>query len=124
MLKELPNTQKKKEKKRKKTFIHKLWIFLLTCLHFNTDDVKQLAVDICECLRKTLGTTFEQVYGEIRKYLKVKRDKRKQEIKLMAVVNPMRNATRKLRIAAKHRANKRKKNAGTHGAYKRRKLLA
>ncbi|KAK1375649.1 DRIM domain-containing protein [Heracleum sosnowskyi] len=74
------------------------------------DDVKQLAQDVCESIQSTIGTqNFVQVYSQIRKQLKAKRDKRKQEEKLMAVVNPMRNAKRKLRVAAKHRANKKRK---------------
>lgn len=72
--------------------------------------MKQLAQDVCESIQSTIGTqNFVQVYSQIRKQLKAKRDKRKQEEKLMAVVNPMRNAKRKLRVAAKHRANKKRK---------------
>ncbi|PON57236.1 Coatomer beta subunit [Trema orientale] len=75
-----------------------------------SDDMKQLAQEVCDRLRDMLGIQmFVQVYSEIRKTLKAKRDKRKQEQKIMAVVNPMRNAKRKLRIAAKHRANKKRK---------------
>ncbi|CAK9178916.1 unnamed protein product [Ilex paraguariensis] len=74
------------------------------------DDVKQLAQEASETIRNTIGMqNFVQVYSQIRKNLKAKRDKRKHEEKLMAVVNPMRNAKRKLRIAAKHRANKKRK---------------
>ncbi|KAA8534172.1 hypothetical protein F0562_031635 [Nyssa sinensis] len=74
------------------------------------DDVKQLAQEVCGSIRNTIGMqNFVQIYSQIRKTLKAKRDRRKQEQKLMAVVNPMRNAKRKLRIAAKHRANKKRK---------------
>lgn len=74
------------------------------------DEIKQLAVKISESIREKLGIqTFVHIYGEIRKSVKTKRDKRKQEEKIMAVVNPERNAKRKLRIAAKHRAHKKKK---------------
>lgn len=74
------------------------------------DDLKQLAKEVSDSIRDTLGgQIFVQVYNEIRKNLKAKRDKRKQEDKRMAVVNPMRNAKRKLRVAAKHRANKKRK---------------
>ncbi|XP_040994151.1 small subunit processome component 20 homolog [Juglans microcarpa x Juglans regia] len=74
------------------------------------DDIKQLAEEVRETIKNTIGIqNFVQVYSEIRKNLKVKRDKRKQEEKVMAVVNTMRNAKRKLRIAAKHRANKKRK---------------
>ncbi|KAE8036875.1 hypothetical protein FH972_009508 [Carpinus fangiana] len=77
------------------------------------DDTKQMAQEVCETIKNILGQNFVQVYSEIRKNLKAKRDKRKQEEKLMAVVNPMRNAKRKLRIAAKHRANKKRKMTAT-----------
>lgn len=39
----------------------------------------------------------------------LKRNKRRQEEKQMAVINPMRNAKRRLRISAKNRANKKRK---------------
>ncbi|KAF9622576.1 hypothetical protein IFM89_032475 [Coptis chinensis] len=74
------------------------------------DDVKQLAEEVRDSVRATLGVeNFVKVYNEIRKNLKSKRDKRKHEEKLMAAVNPMRNAKRKLRVAAKHRAHKKRK---------------
>lgn len=75
-----------------------------------TDNVKKLAEDTCGKVENILGThNFVQVYNLIRKNLKLKRNERRQEEKLMAVINPMRNAKRKLRIAAKHRANKKRK---------------
>lgn len=79
-------------------------------LVFISDDVKQLAQEVCDSIRNDMGTqNFVQVYSQIRKNLKAKRDKRRQEEKVMAVVNPERNAKRKLRNAAKHRANKKRK---------------
>ncbi|OMO49638.1 Down-regulated-in-metastasis protein [Corchorus capsularis] len=75
-----------------------------------TDDLKQLAQEVLDSIRKSLGSQdFGQVYNEMKKKLKSKRDKRKREEKRMAVINPERNAKRKLRIAAKHRANKKRK---------------
>ncbi|KAK4387987.1 hypothetical protein Sango_2405300 [Sesamum angolense] len=75
-----------------------------------SDDLKQLAQEVSESIRDIIGMqNFVQVYSQIRKNLKVKRDKRKQQEKIMAVVNPTRNAKRKLRIAAKHRAHKKRK---------------
>ena len=72
--------------------------------------MKQLAQEVCESIRDNMGMqNFVQVYSQIQKDLKAKRDRRKHEEKLMAVVNPVRNAKRKLRIAAKHRANKKRK---------------
>ncbi|CAA2935324.1 small subunit processome component 20 homolog [Olea europaea subsp. europaea] len=78
-----------------------------------SDDVKQLAQEVRDSIRdkvdKPGSPNFVQIYNQIRKILKGKRDKRKHEEKVMAVVNPMKNAKRKLRIAAKHRANKKRK---------------
>ncbi|XVF65313.1 hypothetical protein PTKIN_Ptkin09bG0238000 [Pterospermum kingtungense] len=75
-----------------------------------TDDLKQLAQEVLGSIRNAIGSQdFGHVYIEIKKKLKSKRDKRKREEKRMAVVNPERNAKRKLRIAAKHRANKKRK---------------
>lgn len=63
-----------------------------------------------DIIRNTLGIqNFVKIYSDIRKTMKVKREKRKQEEKVMAVVNPMRNAKRKLRIAEKHKAHKKRK---------------
>ncbi|KAL5708838.1 hypothetical protein ACHQM5_019594 [Ranunculus cassubicifolius] len=74
------------------------------------DDVKQLAEEVRDSIRENIGLeNFVKVYNEIRKNLKAKRDKRKNQEKLMAVVNPMRNAKRKLRLAEKHRAHKKRK---------------
>ncbi|XVF29034.1 hypothetical protein REPUB_Repub15cG0084600 [Reevesia pubescens] len=75
-----------------------------------TDDLKQLAQEVLGSIRNTLGSQdFGHVYSEIKKKLKSKRDKRKRDEKVMAVINPERNAKRKLKIAAKHRANKKRK---------------
>ncbi|KAK3004391.1 hypothetical protein RJ639_018254 [Escallonia herrerae] len=77
------------------------------------DDARQFTQEVYESIRNTIGMqNFVQVCTQIRKNLKAKRDKRKQEEKLMAVVNPERNAKRKLKIAAKHRANKKRKMMG------------
>ncbi|KAL8494905.1 hypothetical protein ACS0TY_019170 [Phlomoides rotata] len=74
------------------------------------DDLKQYAQEVSESIRDIIGVqNFVQIYSEIRKNLKAKRDKRKQEEKIMAVVNPARNAKRKLRNAAKHRDHKKRK---------------
>ncbi|WVZ05123.1 hypothetical protein V8G54_018469 [Vigna mungo] len=71
---------------------------------------KKLAEDTCRKLENILGTqNFVQVYNHIRKNLMLKRNKRRQEEKQMAVINPMRNAKRRLRISAKNRANKKRK---------------
>jgi U3 small nucleolar RNA-associated protein 20 len=75
-----------------------------------SDDVIQVAQDVCKSIQVDMGAqNYLQVYGQIRKNLKAKRDKRRQEEKIMAVVNPERNAKRKLRNAAKHRAHKKRK---------------
>ncbi|KAL3622254.1 hypothetical protein CASFOL_033665 [Castilleja foliolosa] len=75
-----------------------------------SDDLKQLAQEVSDSIKGIIGVqNFVQVYSQIRKNLKVKRDKRKQGEKKMAVVNPVRNAKRKLRLAAKHQAHKKRK---------------
>ncbi|KAE8688414.1 small subunit processome component 20-like protein isoform X2 [Hibiscus syriacus] len=75
-----------------------------------TDDLKQLAQEVLGSIRKIIGSQeFGHVYNEMKKKLKSKRDKRKREEKQMAVINPIRNAKRKLRIAAKNRANKKRR---------------
>lgn len=77
-----------------------------------SDDIKELAQEVSESLKRSLGAEeFMRVYSHIRKDLKSRRDKRKREENVMAVVNPMRNARRKLRISSKHRANKKRKMA-------------
>ncbi|XP_027334628.1 small subunit processome component 20 homolog isoform X2 [Abrus precatorius] len=75
-----------------------------------TDKAKKLAEDTCGKVENILGTqNFVQVYNLVRKNLKLKRNKRKQEEKLMAVINPARNAKRKMKVAAKNHANKKRK---------------
>ncbi|XP_057768678.1 uncharacterized protein LOC130988750 [Salvia miltiorrhiza] len=75
-----------------------------------SDDLKQEAQEVSESIRDIIGVqNFVQIYSKIRKNIKAKRDKRKQAEKVMAVVNPTRNAKRKLRIAAKHQAYKKRK---------------
>ncbi|KAK4356825.1 hypothetical protein RND71_022435 [Anisodus tanguticus] len=75
-----------------------------------SDDVKQMAEEVRGSISKVMGVqSFVQIYSHIRKNLKTKRDKRKQEEKVIAVVNPMRNAKRKLRNAEKHKAHKKRK---------------
>lgn len=75
-----------------------------------SDDGKQFAQEVRDSIRDAIGVqNFVQVYSSVRKNLKTKRDKRRQGEKVMAVVNPMRNAKRKLRIAAKHKQNKKRK---------------
>lgn len=77
---------------------------------FSADEIKELAAEALEKVRGVLGADrFVRAYNEIRRAMKEKRDKRRQAEKLLAVINPMRHAQRKLRIAAKHRANKKRK---------------
>lgn len=74
------------------------------------DEVKQIAAEVRDKIRDVVGVdNFVQVYNQIRKSLKRKRESRKQAAKVLEVVNPMRHAKRKIRIAAKHRAHKRRK---------------
>ncbi|XP_045811204.1 small subunit processome component 20 homolog isoform X1 [Trifolium pratense] len=74
------------------------------------DNLKKLAEDTCGKIEHILGTQkYVAVYNLIRKNLSSKRNKRKQEEKVMAATNPMRNAKRKLKMSAKHRAYKKRK---------------
>lgn len=82
----------------------------MNCLACILDELRQLAHEVCGSVRSALGIqNFVQVYSDIRRNMKARREKRKREEKVMAVVNPVRNARRKLRIAAKHRAHKKRK---------------
>ncbi|XP_073005480.1 uncharacterized protein [Typha latifolia] len=75
-----------------------------------SDEIKQLADEVRDSIRDVIGVdNFVQVYNQIRKNLKHRRESRKQVQKVLAVVNPMRYAKRKLRISAKHREHKKRK---------------
>ncbi|CDY16211.1 BnaA09g29450D [Brassica napus] len=76
-----------------------------------TDELEQLAEEVRDGIRdKSLGVQmFVKVYSEIKKSLEVKRQKRRREEKEMAVVNPERNAKRKLKVASKNKANKKRR---------------
>ncbi|CAN1193912.1 U3 small nucleolar RNA-associated protein 20 [Linum perenne] len=75
-----------------------------------SDDVKQVAVEVNKRIEKAIETqSFVKMNNEIRKSMKARRDKRKVEEKVEAVVNPTRNAKRKLKVAVKHREHKRRK---------------
>lgn len=83
---------------------------LIVSSFFISDNAKHHAEQMRDKIRDAIGLqNFIQVYSLIKKTLKTKRDKRKQGEKIMAVVNPMRNAKRKLRIAEKHKVNKKRK---------------
>ncbi|XP_004492742.1 uncharacterized protein [Cicer arietinum] len=74
------------------------------------DNLKKSADETCRKIENILGTqNFVEVYNLIRKNMSLKRNKRKHDEKLMAVINPMRNAKRKMRISAKNSANKKRK---------------
>ena len=74
------------------------------------DNLKQLAQEVCDRIRKVIGMeNFVLVYSNIRTNLKVRREKRKREEKVMAVTNPVQHAKRKLQVAAKNRAHKKRK---------------
>lgn len=74
------------------------------------DEAKFLAEELRDSIRGILGMEgFVRVYESIRKDVRTKREKRKRAEKVIAVVNPTRSAKRKLRIADKHRAHKKRK---------------
>ncbi|XP_076896866.1 uncharacterized protein LOC143550000 [Bidens hawaiensis] len=76
-----------------------------------SDKAKQHAEIVRDSIKKDVigDLKYVQVCHLIGKNLKAKREKRKQGVKIMAVVNPERNAKRKLRIAEKHKMNKKRK---------------
>lgn len=75
-----------------------------------TEEDKMFSEGIRDSIRDDMGILkYVDVCNQIEKNLKAKREKRKHGEKLMAVVDPVRNAKRKLRVAAKHRANKKRK---------------
>lgn len=72
--------------------------------------MKQRAEKVRQKLQDKLGIqNFVQAYNQMRHDLGEKRFKRKREEKVMAVVNPIRNAKRKMRVSAKHQAHKKRK---------------
>lgn len=72
--------------------------------------MKQRAEKVREKIQEKLGTqSFVQSYNQMRYDLGEKRFKRKQEEKVLAVTNPIRNAKRKMKISAKHQAHKKRK---------------
>ncbi|KAJ4812893.1 Small subunit processome component 20-like protein [Rhynchospora pubera] len=78
-----------------------------------SDDIKQLAGEVRDRIKDVIGVdNFVQLYNQIRRSLKRKRESRKQAEKVLAVVNPTRHAKRKIRIASKHREHKKRKIMG------------
>ncbi|KAK9671440.1 hypothetical protein RND81_12G030400 [Saponaria officinalis] len=75
-----------------------------------SDEVKKRAEKVRQRIQETLGSqNFIQAYTQIRQSLGEKRQKRKRDEKVMAVINPVRNAKRKMRVTAKHQAHKKRK---------------
>uniref|UniRef100_A0ACD5UJH9 Uncharacterized protein n=1 Tax=Avena sativa TaxID=4498 RepID=A0ACD5UJH9_AVESA len=75
-----------------------------------SDEAKQSAEMARDKLRDLIGVEkFVEVYNTVRKELKAKRESRKQVEKLVAANDPVRHAKRKLRMAAKHRDQKKRK---------------
>ncbi|MQL78120.1 hypothetical protein Taro_010527 [Colocasia esculenta] len=76
------------------------------------DEIRELAAEVRDSIKGVVGVDhFVKAYNQARKISKEKRDKRKRGEKLMAVINPMQHAKRKLRISAKHSAHKKRKMA-------------
>ncbi|RRT46229.1 hypothetical protein B296_00050925 [Ensete ventricosum] len=83
--------------------------FKMISLQTGSEGSRAYAIHMLVPLYKVCEAFAGKVYNRVRKNLKKKRDKRRQEQKLLAVINPMRHAKMKLRIAAKHRAHKKRK---------------
>lgn len=75
-----------------------------------SDDAKHFAEETRNTIQSVMGTeSFLQTYNLIRKNLNAKRDRKRENMKRLPVVNPILHAKRKLRLAEKHRAHKRRK---------------
>lgn len=74
------------------------------------EDLKALGDEVLSQLRKLLGVNeFVQVYNTVRQQVKDQREKRKRAQKLNVLVDPERNAKRKIRLNLKRQAQKKRK---------------
>lgn len=73
-------------------------------------ELKALGDEVLSGLRELLGVNeFVQVYNNVRQRVKDVREKRKRAQKLNVLVDPERNAKRKLRLNQKRQAQKKRK---------------
>ncbi|BBN08979.1 U3 small nucleolar RNA-associated protein 20 [Marchantia polymorpha subsp. ruderalis] len=74
------------------------------------EDVKSLGSEVLNQLREVVGTgKFVNVYNSVRESVKENRDKRKTAQKISVLVDPERNAKRKIKMSAKRQAQKKRK---------------
>lgn len=73
-------------------------------------ELKALGDEVLSGLRELLGVNeFVQVYNNVRQRVKDVREKRKRAQKLNVLVDPERNAKRKIRLNQKRQAQKKRK---------------
>ncbi|KAG6556135.1 hypothetical protein Mapa_002076 [Marchantia paleacea] len=74
------------------------------------EDVKSLGSEVLNQLRGILGTgKFVNAYNSVREWVKQNRDKRKTAKKISVLVDPERNAKRKIKMSGKRQAQKKRK---------------
>lgn len=85
-------------------------IRMVCCIYFYAEDVKSLGSEVLNQLREVVGTgKFVNVYNSVRESVKENRDKRKTAQKISVLVDPERNAKRKIKMSAKRQAQKKRK---------------
>jgi U3 small nucleolar RNA-associated protein 20 len=76
----------------------------------NAEELKAYGDEVLNELRASLGVTeFVQAYNTVRQGVKDLREKRKRAQKLNVLVDPERNAKRKIRLNQKRQAQKKRK---------------
>ncbi|CAM6096312.1 unnamed protein product [Calypogeia fissa] len=74
------------------------------------EDLKKLGDEVLDQLRELIGVAkFVNIYNTVREKGKENRDKRKQAQKISVLVDPERNAKRKIKMSAKRQAQKKRK---------------
>jgi U3 small nucleolar RNA-associated protein 20 len=74
------------------------------------EDVKTLGDEVLDQLREKIGVAkFVDMYNTVRETGKSNREKRKQAQKISVLVDPERNAKRKIKLGAKRQAQKKRK---------------
>lgn len=76
----------------------------------SAEELKAYGDEVLNELRGLLGVSeFVQVYNDVRQRVKDLREKRKRAQKLNVLVDPERNAKRKIKLNQKRRAQKKRK---------------